>query len=184
MADIADDFVLRKRRGESVNAEDYARSHPEHARLIHQVLSSLAVLGPPGPGLSASTTGTGTSPLDEAHKRLGDFRLVREIGRGGMGIVYEAVQLSLGRQVAVKVLPFASAMDSRQLQRFLNEARAAAQLHHAHIVPVYSVGEDCGLHFFAMPSMSREPTWPPSSKRCAGQPTPLIRRARIHPRGI
>jgi hypothetical protein len=81
---------------------------------------------------------------------LGDFSIVRQIGRGGMGIVYEAVQLSLGRRVALKVLPFAATMDPRQLQRFHNEARAAANLHHPNIVPVYAVGCERGVHFYAM----------------------------------
>jgi serine/threonine protein kinase/WD40 repeat protein len=81
---------------------------------------------------------------------LGDFRLLREVGRGGMGVVYEAEQLSLGRRVALKVLPFASALDPKQLQRFKNEAHAAAQLHHEHIVPVYFVGCERGVHFYAM----------------------------------
>ena len=84
--------------------------------------------------------GRGVDAETEAGRPLGDFRLVREIGRGGMGVVYEAVQLSLGRRVAVKVLPLASALDSRHLQRFRNEAQAAAQLHHTNIVPVYAVG--------------------------------------------
>src|SRR6266581_6775960 len=82
--------------------------------------------------------------------RLGDFRLLREVGRGRMGIVYEAEQISLGRKVALKVLPFAATLDPRQLQRFHNEARAAASLHHEHIVPVYAVGQERGIHFFAM----------------------------------
>jgi serine/threonine protein kinase len=81
---------------------------------------------------------------------LGDFRIVREIGRGGMGIVYEAVQVSLGRPVALKVLPLAAALDGRQLQRFKNEAQAAAFLHHQHIVPVYAVGVERGVHYYAM----------------------------------
>ncbi len=81
---------------------------------------------------------------------LGDFRIVGEIGRGGMGIVYEAFQLSLGRMVALKVLPFASALNPRHLQRFKNEAQAAAQLHHNNIVPVYAVGHERGVHFYAM----------------------------------
>src|SRR5262249_22274406 len=81
---------------------------------------------------------------------LGDFRLVREIGRGGMGVVYEAVQLSLGRRVALKVLPFAATLDPRQLQRFKTEATAAAQLHHGNIVPVFAVGADRGVHYYAM----------------------------------
>jgi eukaryotic-like serine/threonine-protein kinase len=81
---------------------------------------------------------------------LGDFKLIREIGRGGMGIVYEAVQLSLGRPVAVKVLPLAAALDPNHLQRFKNEAQAAAQLHHTNIVPVYAVGCERSVHFYAM----------------------------------
>jgi serine/threonine protein kinase/Flp pilus assembly protein TadD len=81
---------------------------------------------------------------------LGDFRIIREIGRGGMGVVYEATQLSLGRRVALKVLPFAAVMDSKQLLRFKNEASAAAQLHHTNIVPVFSVGSERGVHFYAM----------------------------------
>ncbi len=81
---------------------------------------------------------------------LGDYRMVREIGRGGMGVVYEAVQLTLGRRVALKVLPFAAALDPRHLQRFHNEAHAAAHLHHTHIVPVFGVGCDRGIHYYAM----------------------------------
>jgi serine/threonine protein kinase len=82
--------------------------------------------------------------------QLGDFQLLRELGRGGMGIVYEAEQISLGRRVALKTLPFAGVLDSRQLQRFRNEARAAATLDHPHIVHVYAVGQDRGIHFYAM----------------------------------
>lgn len=81
---------------------------------------------------------------------LGDFQLLREIGRGGMGIVYEATQLSLNRRVALKVLPFASSFDTKYLQRFRQEAHAAAQLHHPNIVPVYAVGCERGIHFYAM----------------------------------
>src|SRR5262249_27475726 len=91
-------------------------------------------------------------PPDEpdAPGRLGDFRIVREIGRGGMGIVYEAEQMSLKRRVALKVLPFAGALDARQLQRFKNESQAAAHLHHTNIVPVHAVGYERGVHFYAM----------------------------------
>jgi serine/threonine protein kinase len=94
----------------------------------------------PGPAAQADLEGA----------PLGDFRLLREIGRGGMGVVYEAEQLSLGRRVALKVLPFAAALDARHLQRFKNEAQAAAHLHHQHIVPVHGVGYDRGVHYYAM----------------------------------
>jgi WD40 repeat protein/serine/threonine protein kinase len=81
---------------------------------------------------------------------LGDYRILRAVGRGGMGVVYEAEQISLARRVALKVLPFAATMDPRHLQRFQNEARAAASLEHPHIVPVYGVGCERGVHYYAM----------------------------------
>ncbi len=82
--------------------------------------------------------------------RLGDFRVLREAGRGGMGVVYEAEQESLGRRVALKVLAAHAIADSAQVRRFEREARAAAQLHHTNIVPVFGVGEQDGLHYYAM----------------------------------
>ncbi len=83
-------------------------------------------------------------------ERLGEFHILREVGRGGMGVVYEAIQESLNRHVALKVLPFSSLLGPTQLERFRREARAAAGLHHTNIVPVFGVGEDSGVHFFAM----------------------------------
>src|SRR5205807_5696861 len=97
---------------------------------------------------------SGVAPLPAGEEMvlgvLGDFRIVREVGRGGMGVVYEAEQMSLSRRVALKVLPLAATMDPRQLQRFHNEARAAACLHHTNIVPVFGVGREQGVHFYAM----------------------------------
>ena len=83
-------------------------------------------------------------------ERLGDFRVLREVGRGGMGVVYEAEQESLGRRVALKVLAAHAVPDPAQVRRFEREARAAAQLHHTNIVPVFGVGEQDGLHYYAM----------------------------------
>lgn len=87
-------------------------------------------------------------------KQLGDFRLGNELGRGGMGVVYEAEQISLNRQVALKVLPFAAVLDDRQISRFRTEAQAAAGLHHTNIVPVFAVGQERGVHFYAMQLIS------------------------------
>ncbi len=83
-------------------------------------------------------------------RKLGDFELLRVIGRGGMGIVYEALQLSLKRRVALKLLPLISVLDARQIARFKNEAQAAANLQHPNIVPVHAVGNYQGVHFYAM----------------------------------
>jgi serine/threonine protein kinase/tetratricopeptide (TPR) repeat protein len=88
---------------------------------------------------------------------LGEYRIVREIGRGGMGVVYEAEQLSLGRRVALKVLPSAASLDPRQRQRFQVEAQAAALLHHEHIVPVFGIGFDQGFHYYAMQLIDGRP---------------------------
>jgi serine/threonine protein kinase len=100
----------------------------------------------------AADTGTELWSLADGGERgvIGDFRILREIGRGGMGIVYEAEQISLQRRVALKVLPFAAALDPKQLQRFKHEAQAAAHLHHTNIVPVHYVGYERGYHFYAM----------------------------------
>lgn len=115
---------------------------PLHASTMIRAASAVRtgrVLGDMNPVAEASELGT-----------LGDYRLIRELGRGGMGIVYEAEQISLNRRVALKVLPFAATFDPKQLQRFRNEALAAAQLHHPNIVPVHAVGSERGVHYYAM----------------------------------
>ncbi len=139
---VADEFLRRQAAGERPRVEDYTARHPEAADVLRKILASLQLFDASEPG--ALATG------DDLAGTLGDFRLIREVGRGGMGIVYEAEQLSLGRRVALKVLPFAATMDARHLQRFHNEARAAAGLHHTNIVPVYAVGSERGVHFYAM----------------------------------
>src|SRR5262249_427208 len=91
-----------------------------------------------------TTTGT------PAPERLGEFRLIQELGRGGMGVVYEAVQESLGRHVALKVLPAHLLANEKLRARFHRESHAAARLHHTNIVPVFGVGEDAGLCYYVM----------------------------------
>ena len=88
--------------------------------------------------------------IGRALEQLGDFRLLREVGRGGMGVVYEAEQESLGRRVALKVLRSHRLHDPKILIRFHREAKAAARLHHTNIVPVFGVGEHEGVHFYVM----------------------------------
>ena len=139
----------RLRRGERPEVEEYARRYPQIATVLRHVLPALA--GDRLVGRRAGRPDRRPRPRTfEPEAPLGDYRLVREIGRGGMGVVYQAVQISLGREVALKVLPFAAAMDQKQLQRFKNEAQAAAHLHHTNIVPVYGVGCERGVHYYAM----------------------------------
>jgi WD40 repeat protein/serine/threonine protein kinase len=139
VAGVFDDFLGRRERGERPDVEEYATRHPGLADVIRQVLPALQAMG------------EAAAPPDvEGSGRLGDFRLLRELGRGGMGVVYQAEQISLGRTVALKVLPRAATWDPRQLARFKQEARAAAQLHHPNIVPVYAEGCEDGVHYFAM----------------------------------
>jgi serine/threonine protein kinase/Flp pilus assembly protein TadD len=148
VADVTDEFMERVRRGERPDIEDYARRHPQIASVLRHVLPALEVIGSRESGWPSGPS-TAHAEL-EPEGPLGDFRLVREIGRGGMGVVYKAVQISLGREVALKVLPFAAALDAKQLQRFKNEAQAAAHLHHTNIVPVYGIGCERGVHYYAM----------------------------------
>jgi serine/threonine protein kinase/Flp pilus assembly protein TadD len=146
MGALVDEFLERLGRGERPEVEEYARRHPRLAAVLRQMLPALQAVH----GSAADRPRSGESPPIDPEGPLGDFRIVREIGRGGMGVVYEAVQISLGRRVALKVLPFAAALDAKQLRRFLNEAQAAAHLHHPNIVPVYGVGCERGVHYYAM----------------------------------
>jgi serine/threonine protein kinase/Tfp pilus assembly protein PilF len=149
MAELLDELANRLQAGEPVDPEALAAAHPEHGERLRRLLPAALLLAELEQSDQASVPAA-THVTDKAPDLLGDFRLVRELGRGGMGIVYEAEQVSLARRVALKVLPFAATMDPRQLQRFHNEARAAAGLHHTNIVPVYGVGCERGVHYYAM----------------------------------
>jgi hypothetical protein len=98
---------------------------------------------PASPRMSKEMSTTG-------RQRLGDFEILRELGRGGMGVVYEARQMSLNRKVALKVLSGGLGLTPNAVPRFHREAEAAAKLHHTNIVPVYATGEEDGTHFYAM----------------------------------
>ena len=132
--------------GRPVDVEILMNDHPHIAERLQTCLCALNLV-------QQATASLACENLEHAAVavgRLGDFDIVREVGRGGMGVVYEALQISLGRQVALKVLPFAATLDPRQLQRFKMEAQAAAILHHVHIVPIFSVGCERGVHYYAM----------------------------------
>jgi len=155
LGQAADEFTEKLRRGERPDIEEYARANPRIASIVREVFPSLMVMSPDEPDPQTSDP---AAPSETPFAGvLGDYRLVRELGRGGMGIVYEAEQISLGRRVALKILSFAAVLDPRQLQRFKNEAQAAAHLHHTHIVPVFSVGCERGVHYYAMQYIDGHP---------------------------
>ncbi len=153
--------VANLENGEAIDVTEICAESPELAPRLRQLLPALEAVTQLRP-VSGTKNGNSRSHLlgavdlaeseEEEPTRgiLGDFRILRELGRGGMGVVYEAEQVSLSRPVALKVLPFAAMLDETQLKRFKNEARAAATLKHPHIVSVYSVGCDRGVHYYAM----------------------------------
>src|SRR5437870_9600246 len=143
---VAEEINACLRAGRPPDVEALAARHPELGSQVRELAGALVALQQLGPEGPASADAGAPAALGQ----LGDYRIRREAGRGGMGVVYEAEQVSLGRRVALKVLPFAAALDPRQLARFRVEAQAAAQLHHTNIVPVFSVGVERGVHYYAM----------------------------------
>src|SRR5262245_60372585 len=149
---LAGEFLERRRRGEEPSVEEYVARHPELEEKIREVFSAIVLIERYG-SVEKEPGASGTADATDAFydlRELGDFRMIRRIGRGGMGIVFEAEQVSLSRRVALKILPFHSLLSPDHLKRFQLEARAAARLHHPNIVPIYGVGEINGVHFYAM----------------------------------
>jgi serine/threonine protein kinase len=150
-ADLIAEITDRLQAGEPLDLEEHIAAHPEWAERLRNMRPALEVMAE----ARSASGGLSSAELLDAEGEpirgtLGDFRIVREVGKGGMGVVYEAEQISLKRRVALKVLPFAATMDARHLQRFRNEAQAAASLHHTNIVPVHFVGCERGVHYYAM----------------------------------
>jgi serine/threonine protein kinase len=145
---LAEDFIARRRRGETPSLEDYVDRLPERADEIRELFPAIEAMERWKPRPSTPRQRLGGGPIRE---RIGEYRLIREIGRGGMGIVYEAEQTSLGRRVAVKVLPGMAWADDRPMQRFLREAKTTASLRHTNIVPVFAIGHEDDLHYYVMP---------------------------------
>ncbi len=150
---VAESFLARFRSGERPGIEEYAARYPELADQIRELLPALVMVEQ---DLSIERDSASNDehphlvPPSGQERRLGDYRILKEIGRGGMGVVYEAEQVSLGRRVALKVLPGQVSGDRLIQERFRREARATARLHHTNIVPVYEVGQDGDVSFYAM----------------------------------
>jgi serine/threonine protein kinase len=151
LTEAVKEYLRQMEAGQAPSRQELLRRYPDLAAPLAQCLDGLELVHKAARGDQPSARPETNSVVDPAlASPLGDFRIVREIARGGMGVVYEATQLSLGRRVALKVLPFAATFDAKHLQRFHNEAQAAALLHHTNIVPVYAVGCERGVHFYAM----------------------------------
>src|ERR1051326_7070237 len=148
--ELAEEFAARFRRGERPSLQEYIDRCPELADEIRELFPALVEVErvkedqPARPG--AAEVAAVLPPLGQ----VGDYRVLREVGRGGMGVVYEAEQVSLGRRVALKVLTKKMQLDARHKRRFEREARAAAKLHHTNIVPVFGVGEVDGVPYYVM----------------------------------
>jgi serine/threonine protein kinase/Flp pilus assembly protein TadD len=148
LAQVLDSYLAAAATGAAPSRDELLARYPDIADDLAECLASLDFIHRAAvkPVPTDDDAGAGVRP----EAPLGDYRILREIGRGGMGVVYEAVQISLGRRVALKVLPYAAMLDARQLKRFKNEAQAAAALHHTNIVPVFAVGCERGVHYYAM----------------------------------
>jgi serine/threonine protein kinase/Flp pilus assembly protein TadD len=177
LVELVEEITARLQAGQPCDIDAYAARYPEYADRLRDWMTVMSAMADLGHSLATSQRSGATAesvlrgspdPADPASNiqypahvlrgspdpaqfgLLGDFRIVREIGRGGMGVVYEAEQLSIGRRVALKVLPFAAMLDRQQLNRFKNEARAAGTLDHPNIVAVHAVGVERGVHYYAM----------------------------------
>lgn len=154
LTELLDAYLQGLERGEPLDLTKVQSEQPRLAEPLRRYLQQLDLLHGAAAEIRSEAFAVGGATGVDAegeHHRLGDFTLVREIGRGGMGLVYEAIQESLGRRVALKLLPMAAMFSPKQVARFRNEAQAAAQLQHPHIVPVYAIGAEKGIHYFAMP---------------------------------
>ena len=142
---VVEEYFGRLRRGEPADAEAFARRVPGREREFRELVETLRTLEVAS-AAEPATAGAG----ELSRERIGRFRLLRQLGRGGMGTVYEAVDESLDRPVALKLLPGHATLDEREVTRFQREAHAAARLNHPHVVPIFGVGCDDRTHWIAM----------------------------------
>ena len=142
LENILDKYLEELAAGGEPDQEKIIRDHPDLADALRGVFKTLDFVEATSRTLRADKLEKGTC--------LGEYRIIREIARGGMGVVYEAVQTSLGRRVALKVLPAGTLLSATSAERFSREAATAGKLHHSNIVPVYGVGETDGISYYTM----------------------------------
>lgn len=150
LGDFLEQYADSVERGEPISHVSWVQEFPQLQSYIERMMLDIDALCKI-PSERKSHSGVAFAPSSVTQGSvLGDFEILQELGRGGMGVVYLAQQRSLQRRVALKMLPFAAILDSNQIARFHTEAQAAASLHHPNIVPVYSVGCERGVHYYSM----------------------------------
>ncbi|MHB1556955.1 MAG: WD40 repeat domain-containing serine/threonine protein kinase [Isosphaeraceae bacterium] len=152
LGEAIEQYLELAERDQAPDIETFLARHEDIREDLGAALEGLELVhGLVGRGGSTPSSGRGSSTRWlESGQRIAGYRIVRELGRGGMGTVYEAVHVGLDRPVALKVLGTHAAPDSSARRRFINEAKTAAALHHTHIVPVFDVGQVGGLCYYAM----------------------------------
>jgi hypothetical protein len=159
LTELMERYLCAMEDGAPLDRESLLAENPDLAAVLSGYLRCLEDMQGVAAGFRASTQRSSRRrPVAAGDiRRIGDFELLREIGRGGMGVVYEARQITLDRRVAVKLLPFAAVLDAKQIARFKNEAQAAAQIQHPSIVPVFAIGMERGVHYYAMQLIDGQP---------------------------
>lgn len=148
--ELIEDYLEQAGAGTAPSLTEYVKLHPQYADELMAVLETVQVVNQLAPQVQTQST-------TEDFPEIEDYHLLRVAGRGGMGVVYEAIQVSLDRRVALKVLPNSVLQNHLARERFQLEARTAAKLHHSNIVPVYEVGEHGGHCFYAMQFIEGDP---------------------------
>lgn len=172
---LLDQYLCQLEQGEPVDIEKMLRDNDDIADVLRAYFVQLDELHGIAAGFQQGLFGdSDPETVVGENARLGDYTIVREIGRGGMGIVFEAVQESLNRRVALKLLPMTAMLDARQIARFKNESLAAGQLQHRHIVSVHGVGVERGIHYYAMQLIdgSSVDAWISERRQVASSETP------------
>src|SRR5262245_31105179 len=180
LQDVVLEYLQAVDAGQAPTPEEVVRRHPDLAAELMAFFADQhglsTVLSP------LRQLAVATAPLPT---RLGEYRILRPVGRGGMGVVYEAVQEPLGRRVALKVLPVLSRSDPTLRERFRREAQATARLHHPNIVQIFEVGEHDGQPFLALefidgPSLAERLREGPQPPRQAAALLETLARAMHH----
>ena len=141
-----DELIVLHRAGEPVDIEGKCAEHPHLASQLRELFDTQCALE----SMKADCQIGQATTLGQQHPDLKGYKVIRELARGGMGVVYEAIQLSLSRRVALKVISGHLQSKEDSVERFRREARVASQLHHSNIVPVFDVGHEGSVRYYAM----------------------------------